>query len=158
MWVFKYVVYVGFKCLNDDLWVEFIEHFMSISRSPTQVKTRSKHDSKRPEDRSMKLRNSKDQNRRCGSSHGKYPYPNRGENDVKDPHDVRQILKKVRETLSRKMGPNRAEKGMGWLAHFKRLTPFQARFATPFDQDAPWLIYGLCLLGPPHPFIKEPPN
>jgi uncharacterized protein YpiB (UPF0302 family) len=34
MWMLEYVVYTGFKHLNEHFRVKFIEHFMKRSRSP----------------------------------------------------------------------------------------------------------------------------
>jgi hypothetical protein len=153
MWFLKYVVYVGFKHLNDDFRVKFMKHFVRRSWSLTQVKTRSEHDSKWPEDRSMTPWNSKDPNGRCESLSAKYPYQNREENGVKDQHAVRQRVKKTQEASGRKKGPNRAEKGLGRSAHADRPTLFLARFGLPFDLVPPRLINSLCLRWPTHPFM-----
>jgi hypothetical protein len=54
MWFLECVVYAGIMYLNEDFRVEIIKHFVRRWWSPARVKTRSEHDSKWPEDRSMK--------------------------------------------------------------------------------------------------------
>jgi hypothetical protein len=63
----------------------------------------------------------------------------------------------VRSVCGGRWPPNRVEKGMGRPAHADRPTPFPW-LATPFDLDAPLVIYSPFLRRPPHPFIREPPN
>jgi hypothetical protein len=155
MWFLEYVVYAEFKHLNGLLGRVYRALYEKTTKPDTSQDTKWTW-LQMTEVWSMKLWNSKDLNRRCGSSHAKYLYPNHGENDVKDPYEVWQIFKKVREALWKRMGPNRAEKGLGRPAHADRPTPFWGRFVMPFDLDK--LIYRPCLWRPPHPFIGEPPN
>jgi hypothetical protein len=54
----------------------------------------------------------------------------------------------------RKLGPNRAEMGLGRPAWADRPSPLWAQFATPFCPRC-LSIYCLCLRRPPHPSIHQ---
>jgi hypothetical protein len=127
---------------------KFIKHFRRRLRSPTQVKTRDEHDSKRPEDQSMKLWNSEHLNKKCGSSHAKYPYPNRGKTSSRT-HKKWHKFKEAREAMCRKAGPNQAENGLDWSAE-----PILGSIRAPLFPRCS-SINCLCLRRPPYPSIHH---
>jgi hypothetical protein len=120
-----------------DFQIKLIKHLVRRSCSPIQVKIRSEHDSKCPEDWIVKAENSDDLNRKCWSLRNKEPYPNRGENDTKGSHAEGWKFQKTHEVSPTKEVVNWA----GW-AQAGWPSPLQGPFAAPFDLDDPQTIYG----------------
>jgi hypothetical protein len=137
MWFLEFIIYVGIKHLNEDFRVKFIGHFTRRSWSLAQVKTHDKYDSKGAKDQSVNVWNTEDLNRRRRSSRVKHPYLNCRENYVKDPHAVRQKLKKTGEASGSKTEVKRSRMGLGHSAQAGRPNPLSAPFAVPLWPNTP---------------------
>jgi hypothetical protein len=99
-----------------DFRIKLIKHLVRRLWSPIQVKQWSEHDSKKPNDQTVKEQNSKDLYKKCWSLRDKEPYPNRGATDANDSQAEEGKFQKTREASLTKEGMRWARMGPGWLA------------------------------------------
>jgi hypothetical protein len=153
MSILEFIVYAGNLRWRGNFRDKFTKHFGRRSRSPTRVKTRDKHDSKWPEDRSVNVQVFRDSTRKQRSLHSKDSSLNR-ETTSKAHMQVHTNKESCKKQPGRKPGPNQAEMVLGQPAWADRSNPLRARFDAPFCPRC-LSIYCLCLRRAPHPSIHQ---
>jgi hypothetical protein len=124
---------------------KFIKHFVRTS-SPAKVKTRSKHDSKWPKDRTMKAENSENLDRKCWSLRDKEPYKTAKEMTLRahmQKGGVPEETRSITDEGGRESGQDGPRPiGLGGSALAGQPSPkFWAPFVVPFDLNDPRTIY-----------------
>jgi hypothetical protein len=122
-------------------WVKFIKHLVRRPWIPVQDKLWSEHDSRKPNDQTVKAENSEDLDRKCWSLCDKEPCPNYEETDAKGPHAEGEKFQKKREASPTKVATKWARMGPGRSAQASCPGPFLGPFVAPFDLDEPQAIY-----------------